>query len=44
MKHVTLESSNVSISIIMDLLPYLIVIGNDKQGARFEGKLGIFSK
>ncbi len=36
MKHVdALESNNVLISIIMDLL-YLITIGNKKQGVGFE--------
>lgn len=36
-----LELNNALISIIMDL-SYLIVIGNKKQGARFESKLGPF--
>jgi hypothetical protein len=42
MKHGdALKSSNVLVSIVMDLL-YLIVICNKKQGVRFEGKLGPF--
>jgi hypothetical protein len=42
MKHANaLESSHVVVSIVMDL-PYLIMIGNKKQGVKFEGKLGPF--
>jgi hypothetical protein len=38
MKHTNaLKSSNVLVSIIMDL-PYLIMINNKKEGARFKGK------
>ncbi len=35
------KSNNALVSIVMDL-PYLIVIGNKKQGVGFEGKLGPF--
>jgi hypothetical protein len=42
MKHADApESNNVLVSIVMDL-PCLIAIGNKKQGAGFEGKLGPF--
>jgi hypothetical protein len=42
MKYVdTVESSNVLVSIVMDLL-YFIMIGNKKQGVGSKSKLGPF--
>jgi hypothetical protein len=37
-----LESSNASVSIIMDMSNLIVINGSKKQGARSEGKLGAF--